>query len=95
MTRKNKDVNQAAKAAPESPDQELETCYSQRRQETRLEIPVGARDVAALRTVTREWLVPRLVEEFLRERGIELRAARKPIQEKHQFQWIDKRRSRV
>jgi hypothetical protein len=41
--------------------------------DTRLEIPVGQPDLTALRSVTHEWLVPRLVQEFLRERGIEVK----------------------
>jgi len=44
--------------------------------EARLEIPPGEADLAALRSVMREWLVPRLVEDFLRERGIELKYSR-------------------
>ena len=43
------------------------------RMETRLEIPAGEPDVSALRSVMKEWLVPRLVDEFLRERGIQLK----------------------
>jgi hypothetical protein len=42
--------------------------------ETQLQIPAGEPDLEALRSVTREWLVPLLVEKFLREQGIELRA---------------------
>lgn len=44
-----------------------------RRTDTRLEISPGQPDLTALRSVTQEWLVPRLVQEFLRERGIELK----------------------
>ena len=43
------------------------------RTDTRLEISPGQPDLTALRSVTQEWLVPRLVQEFLRERGIELK----------------------
>jgi len=43
------------------------------RTDTTLVIPTGQPDLAALRSVTREWLVPRLVEEFLREHGVELK----------------------
>lgn len=39
----------------------------------RLQLPPGQLDLDALRSVTREWLVPRLVEEFLRVHGIELK----------------------
>jgi hypothetical protein len=42
--------------------------------ETKLALPAGEPDLEALRSVTREWLVPLLVEKFLREQGIELRA---------------------
>lgn len=45
-----------------------------RREESRIERPAGKPDLEALRSVTREWLVPLLVEKFLREQGIELRA---------------------
>jgi hypothetical protein len=45
-----------------------------RRAETKLQLPVGEPDLEALRSVSREWLVPLLVEKFLREQGIELRA---------------------
>lgn len=44
-----------------------------RRTDTRLEISPGQPDLTALKSVTQEWLVPRLVQEFLRERGIELK----------------------
>lgn len=39
----------------------------------RSQLPPGQPDLDALRSVTREWLVPRLVEEFLRVHGIELK----------------------
>src|SRR6185437_15890398 len=39
----------------------------------RLQLPPGKPDIEALRSVTREWLVPRLVEKFLRLHGFELR----------------------
>jgi hypothetical protein len=42
--------------------------------ETKLALPAGEPDLEALRSVTREWLAPLLVERFLREQGIELRA---------------------
>ena len=38
-----------------------------------LQLPPGQPDLDALRSVTRKWLVPRLVEEFLRVHGIELK----------------------
>jgi hypothetical protein len=43
------------------------------RQETKLELTIGEPDLEALHSVTREWLVPRLVEKFLRMHGAELR----------------------
>jgi hypothetical protein len=43
----------------------------------RLMLPRGEPDLEALRSVTREWLVPRLVEKFLHEHGIELKHSRK------------------
>ena len=45
-----------------------------RRAETKLEFPTGEPDLDALRSVTREWLVPLLVEKFLLEQGVGLRA---------------------
>jgi len=39
----------------------------------RLKFPPGPPDIEALRSVTREWLVPRLVEKFLRIHGVELK----------------------
>lgn len=39
----------------------------------RLQFPLGPPDIEALRSVTREWLVPRLVEKFLRIHGVELK----------------------
>jgi hypothetical protein len=45
-----------------------------RRGETKLELPVGEPDLEALRSLTHEWLVPLLVEKFLLEQGVGLRA---------------------
>jgi hypothetical protein len=42
-----------------------------------LRLPQGQADIEALRSVTREWLVPRLVEKFLRVHGLELKHTRK------------------
>ncbi len=53
-------------------DGPTETVAPQR--ETRLVLPDREPSVEALRSVTCEWLVPLLVEKFLREQGIELRA---------------------
>ena len=39
--------------------------------DTRLEIPAGEPDLARLLSVTQDWLVPLLVDEFLRKRGVE------------------------
>lgn len=43
----------------------------------RLQFPPGQPDIEALRRVTREWLVPRLVEKFLRIHGVELKRSPK------------------
>ena len=43
----------------------------------RLQLPPGEPDIDALRSVTREWLVPQLVEKFLRVHGVELKHTRK------------------
>ncbi len=45
----------------------------------RLQLPPGKPDIEALRSVTREWLVPRLVEKFLRLQGIELKHVGKVV----------------
>lgn len=42
-----------------------------------LQLPHGEADIEALRSVTREWLVPRLVEKFLRVHGVDLEHSRK------------------
>jgi len=52
-------------------DGPTETVPAQR--ETKLVLPDGEPNLEALRSVTRDWLVPLLVEKFLREQGIELR----------------------
>lgn len=39
---------------------------------TQVRIPAGEPDLEALRSVTREWLAPRLVDKFLRMHGVEL-----------------------
>lgn len=49
---------------------------SARLAQTKLELPAGEPDLEGLRAVTREWLVPALVEEFLREHGIQLHSRR-------------------
>jgi hypothetical protein len=55
--------------------------------ETKLVLPDGEPNLEALRSVTREWLVPLLVEKFLREQGIELRTSRQAnVPGKDQFQ---------
>ncbi len=55
--------------------------------ETKLALPDGEPNLDALRSVTREWLVPLLVEKFLLEQGIELRKRRKAaVPGKDQFQ---------
>jgi hypothetical protein len=43
------------------------------RRETKLALPAGEPDLKALRSVTREWLVPVLIGKFLREQGIDSR----------------------
>lgn len=48
---------------------------SREQKEVRLEFPDGDPDLEALRSVTREWLVPRLIEKFLLAHGVELRAS--------------------
>ena len=38
-----------------------------------LQLPAGKPDLEALRSVSREWLVPRLVEKFLRLHGVDFK----------------------
>jgi len=66
-------------------DGPTETVAAQR--ETKLVLPDGEPNLEALRSVTRDWLVPLLVEKFLREQGIELRTRRQAtVSGKDQFQ---------
>ena len=51
-----------------------------------LRLPRGEADIEALRSVTREWLVPRLVEKFLRVHGFELKHTRKFANTANQLQ---------
>lgn len=71
MTHKKKFVRKNQVIGESAPD---ETARPSCRHETRLEIPPGEPDLEALRSITREWLVPLLVEKFLREQGVELRS---------------------
>ena len=64
--------NQRENGGVRRTDGPTETVAAQR--ETRLVLPDGEPNLEALRSVTRDWLVPLLVEKFLREKGIELRA---------------------
>lgn len=41
-----------------------------RHQEIKIELPTGEPDIEALRSVTRDWLVPLLVEKFLFEQAL-------------------------
>jgi hypothetical protein len=56
------------------------------RSDTRLEISRNEPDVEALRSVTREWLVPVLVEKFLHDQGIELCERSTAESKKYEFQ---------
>jgi hypothetical protein len=51
-----------------------------------LQFPRGKPDIEALRSVTSEWLVPRLVEKFLRIHGFELRHSPKFANAANQLQ---------
>jgi hypothetical protein len=63
----SKDAKACAPAAPSGP------AAPARRAEAKLELPIGEPDLEALRSATREWLVPVLVEKFLREQGMHSR----------------------
>ena len=73
MTRKTEQKKQKINAPPESDECQTEIRSTILRR-TSLQFPMGQPDLEALRSVTREWIVPLLVERFLREQGIELRA---------------------
>ena len=64
MTKK---IKQQHKVAPQSDECQLDIRRLSKGQGTRLDLPVGEPDLEALDSVTREWLVPRLVERFLRQ----------------------------
>jgi hypothetical protein len=53
--------------------------------DTRLEIPAGELDLAGLCSVTQEWLVPLLVDEFLRERGVDLKQKPMPVNQENEL----------
>jgi hypothetical protein len=42
----------------------------------RLQLPPGEADIEELQSVTREWLIPRLVEKFLRVHRVQLKHSR-------------------
>lgn len=66
--------SERSKLANDLSEAPAEARFPGRPAETKLEFPAGQADLDALRSVTREWLVPLLVEKFLREQGFELRA---------------------
>jgi hypothetical protein len=64
MTKK---IKQKHKVAPKLDECQLDISRLSKGQGTRLDLPVGEPDLEALDSVTREWLVPCLVERFLRQ----------------------------
>ena len=68
-TRSSKPISEGSKRQPLGPASPI-------RADGRLRLPPGKPDIDALRSVTREWLVPRLVEKFLRVHGVELKHMR-------------------
>jgi hypothetical protein len=73
MTRKQKDSRSSANEDGHMCRTGGPTEMVSRHRGAKLALPVGEPDLEALRSVTREWLVPLLVEKFLREEGIQLR----------------------
>jgi hypothetical protein len=76
-------MNQKAKEFPSrgaAKTTSQQRARSSRKKQTSLELPAGEPNLEALRSVTREWLVPLLVEKFLFEQGMQLRASRTPVQ---------------
>ena len=82
MKRSDLEKLDRAKSAPD------EVARPGRRDAARLEIPSGELDLEGLRSVTREWLVPVLVEKFLSEHGIEPRRGRTRVRKENQFRTI-------
>ncbi len=74
MTTKRKNSKKASKTKRDVAEARSGRRAASWRMETRLAVPAGEPNLEALGSVTREWLVPLLVEEFLREQGVELRA---------------------
>jgi hypothetical protein len=64
------------RAVPEKHVRGSEGPPAGQRAEAELRLPSGEPDLEGLQAVTREWLVPRLVEKFLRVHGIELKHSR-------------------
>jgi hypothetical protein len=71
-----KKTPRATALAPDGGFSEDAASVTCRQAQTRLELPAGEPHFERLRAVTREWLVPALVEKFLREQGIQLRSPR-------------------
>jgi hypothetical protein len=67
VTRKKPNGMTDGRPQPKTRQGKLAKVNSTRAVEPRLSLPAGAPDLTALSGVTREWLVPRLVREFLRE----------------------------
>jgi hypothetical protein len=70
---KKRNQKQQSNVTTQPAERPREMRFRNRLTGTRLEIPAGQPDIEGLRSVTREWLVPRLVEKFLRTHGIEFR----------------------
>jgi hypothetical protein len=75
-TIKCSDVSGRPAARPRSERCKTESLTPSQIGGTRLQFPLGEADIEELRSVTREWLVPRLVEKFLRLHGVELKHSR-------------------
>lgn len=71
MPEKSRRVKQSSAVVGNGLEQRAREPHSTQKQGAQLLLPAGERHLEALRLVTHEWLVPRLVEEFLRERGIQ------------------------
>jgi hypothetical protein len=75
VAKKRRHMKNAAKVNSGTANARRDMYSPGRRLETRVQLPAGKPDIEALRSVTREWLVPRLVEKFLRVHGIEPQAS--------------------
>lgn len=72
---RNRRTRRRRAAAPVQAATEPTSAVSCGRHDTQLILPAGEPDPGGLRLVTREWVVPLLVDKFLRDHGVVPRAS--------------------